>query len=296
MNFYRIYGLNVNANFDSCISSLNEEIDVCIKRGEIDFSSSYEVFNDEEVKIYRRDFSNDVLIKWKSLGHFLIHNGQEIIVQPEKEEFYFICPVLFGPIFAILLHQRGYLVLHASAVVLNNRATAFMGHSGYGKSTIAATMNKQGYPFLTDDILAVKFDKNSNPIVYPSLPLIKLSPEFFTIEDDDSSFMEIFPGADDKISFIPHLFSQEPLKIDKIYFLKEGSNVEKRRLKIQDALMNLIENSYCNILFNEEEKILNLLLCSNLLKRVNTGTLFLDYSINNINQIPSIIDGQEYDE
>ena len=57
----------------------------------------------------------------------------------------------------ILLHQRGRMVLHASAVNINDGAVAFMGHNGAGKSTTTFSFMASGYPLVADDILSLEF-------------------------------------------------------------------------------------------------------------------------------------------
>jgi hypothetical protein len=52
--------------------------------------------------------------------------------------------------------RLGQLVFHASAVVIDNACVAFMGESGRGKSTLAASFAGAGFPFLTDDSLFVE--------------------------------------------------------------------------------------------------------------------------------------------
>jgi hypothetical protein len=64
---------------------------------------------------------------------------------------------LFGPIIGFVLHLRGTPCLHASAVVIDGRAVAFLGHSGAGKSTMAAAFVRRGFAALTDDVLALDF-------------------------------------------------------------------------------------------------------------------------------------------
>ena len=100
--------------------------------------------------------------------------------------------------------------------------------------------------------------------------------------------MMIYPG-DDRISFIPQFFTDKPVRLSKLYFLKEGLSIEKQGIKNQEALMSLIENSYCNILFSEDEKSHNLNLCSTLLKQVSKKKLYLNYSLDGISQILPII-------
>ena len=71
----------------------------------------------------------------------------------------------------MLLQQRGYLVLHASAVAAGGTAVAFLGHAGWGKSTTAAALYAQGYGLVTDDVLAVEMS-SGRLMVPPGEPLV----------------------------------------------------------------------------------------------------------------------------
>ena len=68
---------------------------------------------------------------------------------------------LLGPIIGFVLHLRGTPCLHASAVAIDGRAVAFLGHSGAGKSTTAAAFIRRGFRALTDDVLALDEKKDS---------------------------------------------------------------------------------------------------------------------------------------
>ena len=52
--------------------------------------------------------------------------------------------------------------------------TAFAGHSGAGKSTIAALLSSLDYELVADDILPVSFNQNSVPGAWPYLRRLKL--------------------------------------------------------------------------------------------------------------------------
>ncbi len=56
--------------------------------------------------------------------------------------------------FAALLH--GLEVLHASAVVVDGRAVAFVGPSGAGKTSVALALSRLGAGFLADDVLVLE--------------------------------------------------------------------------------------------------------------------------------------------
>lgn len=115
------------------------------------------------------------LIGIPDVADFEVSRGQQIRVWPaagttQKEIEIF----LFGPVWAALCHQRGLLPLHASAIVTNGGITAFAGHCGTGKSTIAACMGSLGYELVADDILPVSFNQNSLPGAWPYLRRLKL--------------------------------------------------------------------------------------------------------------------------
>jgi len=72
----------------------------------------------------------------------------------------------------MVLGLRGILTLHASAVVTPRGVCAFLGPTGAGKSTLAASFFTAGYPALGDDCLAIKEDDVFYAIpAYPGLRL-----------------------------------------------------------------------------------------------------------------------------
>lgn len=63
---------------------------------------------------------------------------------------------LLGPVLSLWLEQRGIVALHGSAVVLDTGAVGFLAHQGAGKSTLAASLIRNGAQLLSDDLLAVE--------------------------------------------------------------------------------------------------------------------------------------------
>lgn len=63
---------------------------------------------------------------------------------------------LLGRVLPLSLHERGRTALHGSAVVLGNRAMAFLAPKNHGKSTLAMTLiERHGARLLCDDTLIV---------------------------------------------------------------------------------------------------------------------------------------------
>lgn len=121
------------------------------------------------------------LIRIEDVADFEIRDGRQIRVWPAAEAKQKDIEIfLFGPAWATLCHQRGMLPLHASAVVTGGGITAFVGHSGAGKSTTAALLNSLGYELISDDVLPVSFDQNSVPGAWPYLRRLKLRHDSIT--------------------------------------------------------------------------------------------------------------------
>lgn len=85
----------------------------------------------------------------------------------------------------LALSRQRQLVLHASAVATGEGAIAFMGASGRGKSTLAASFALHGHPFLTDDSLLLQPSGNDYQVL-PSHPSLRLW---------DDSRAQLLPGS-----------------------------------------------------------------------------------------------------
>lgn len=81
---------------------------------------------------------------------------------------------LLGTVFAILCFRRGLLPLHASCVRIGDAAVAMAGHSGAGKSTMAAGFRMRGHALLADDVTVLDIAAPGGPRVLPAFPRLKL--------------------------------------------------------------------------------------------------------------------------
>ncbi len=109
------------------------------------------------------------------VARLLVRGGNEIVVerQPDADDE-MIRLLLLGTGAALLLHQRGLLPLHASAVVTPSGAALFMGHSGAGKSTLLNEFLRRGYSMLAEDLAAVRLDADGRAWVEPGVQVTKL--------------------------------------------------------------------------------------------------------------------------
>lgn len=83
---------------------------------------------------------------------------------------------LLGMVLALWLERNNTPTLHASTVVVDGRAVAFLGTKGGGKTTLAAGLMAAGHALLTDDLLALTVD-DSAVRAQPGYPMLRLWPE-----------------------------------------------------------------------------------------------------------------------
>jgi hypothetical protein len=178
-------------------------------------------------------------------GAFLALGGRDIIVDPAAGvEERALRLVILGPGLGLLLHQRGRLVLHASAVEVDGTAVAFMGASGWGKSTAAAVMHSRGHGIVADDITVIDLDQDS-PTVFPGFPQLKLWPEaVVSLGETPEALPRLHPLFEKRARRISREFSQRPLPLSCIYVLAGGTTLAIEPLQPQDTLRELIRHWY----------------------------------------------------
>ncbi len=101
--------------------------------------------NTPMVALSEDDGQTEIILNSPGVGRFVLRNGGDIAIQPDipapGTPFYHF--FLTGSVLSLLLYQRGNLVLHGSVVETGGQAVAFLGHSGAGKSSIAAACVEQ---------------------------------------------------------------------------------------------------------------------------------------------------------
>lgn len=179
-------------------------------------------------------------------GKFLVRGGREIVIEPgEGVDAATLRFFALGVASGLLLHQRGALALHSSAVALGGGAVAFLGESGEGKSTLAAFLHRRGHSLVADDILAVADDGRPQPHVLPSFPQLKLWPDAVAGLGGDPAGLPGLMGGSEKLAYRPERrFLSEALPLRRIYILAHGERPSLEPLGPQQALVELVRNTY----------------------------------------------------
>ncbi|WP_287382690.1 hypothetical protein, partial [Methanobacterium sp.] len=242
----------------------------------------------------------DVYLWWDDIGKVKITKGELVTVESDKDlessDEFNIIPFLLGPVMALLLHQQGFLVLHGSAVNTGTGAVAFLGHRGNGKSTTAIHLYVEGYPLVADDILAIKFDDEGLPVVYPGYPHVRLSDEaYHHVKDHTDILTPIRTLAGKVFCDASYRFSPEPVKLEKIYVIEkiqpeEGNTIGISVLKSQENLIDLIRHSVANRIFQHTTQKENLINCAQLVNNVEVKRLEIAHSFTNIHDMVRVVE------
>lgn len=289
---YTAFGLSILSEIElpGMIECLDVDHDIEIILGNVDIPR---LATDVEGSNYKM-INENVYLWWVNIGKFKIELGSKIIIEPihdldvniESEIILF----LLGPVMAILLHMRGYLVLHGSSIKSNNGAIAFLGYSKFGKSTTAFSFYRKGYPMLTDDIIAIKIDKKGLPILYPAYPHLRLFEDSFNyIKDNSNELHQVYNFGNKNIVNTPRGFSIEPIVLKAIYLLDTNNMTEILSLNPKKGLLALIRHSKTKI-FNPEIQVKNLIQCSQIINNVPVRCLKISHSFKNLSNYVKLLE------
>jgi len=181
---FRLYGLSIDTDFpfsDVPSSTLgNTDIKIRFLRSQKTFSTPFDWFMHwylpgGELWLSFAKSHEGYLLRFEELSDFFVHkSGKEIVCLPKSGiSSGTIRHLLLNQVIPLVINLRGGEALHASAVVTPQGIAAFSGPAGSGKSTIAGSLLKAGYPLMSDDCLALieQDGKIHGMAAYPGLRL-----------------------------------------------------------------------------------------------------------------------------
>jgi hypothetical protein len=117
-------------------------------------SSSRSPTGDPLVAVYRLDTC--IVLHLARVADFFLWSDCILCHPLDPAHGYLVEIRLLGPVLSLWLELKGLPALHASAVVVGDRAVAFLSANKGGKSSLAAALMQLGYALLTDDILPLE--------------------------------------------------------------------------------------------------------------------------------------------
>lgn len=141
-------------------------------RGRRDSSTSAGWFHSESLR------DDSYYLRWTNLAEFLISPAGDVVhcraLRDGVEEAFH--SYLLSQVLSFALLKQGIEPLHATAVVIDGVAIAFLGDCGYGKSSLAASFLRDGASLLTDDLLILQRSAGGYA-GWPGPPRLKLFPD-----------------------------------------------------------------------------------------------------------------------
>ena len=202
---------------------------------------------------YMARTKNKIFLRFSSHADFVIsHDGGQLDIWAlpgTTEET--IRHLLLDQVLPRVLDSQGQLVVHAGAVRVGNRAIAFIGETGAGKSTLTANFHINGFPLLSDDGLLIN-TSNSGTTALPTYPSLRLWPD--TISSIYTENPPVAPVAhySDKLRVImedTEEAMEDHLHLAAIYLLAPVEKPDQEaiittRLRPIEACMTIISNSF----------------------------------------------------
>jgi len=151
-------------------------------------------------------------------------------------------------VFPLSLSLRGELALHAGAIATPAGAVAFLGETGYGKSTIAASFVQAGFPLLSDDCLLVR-EHNGGIVALPSYPGLRLWPDAVASLSIDMAGARAVAHYSQKqrVLLAPGCADAGAVPLRRIYVLAPDDAAEAvsiEPLARRDTLIELLTHAY----------------------------------------------------
>ncbi|MFO7777943.1 MAG: hypothetical protein R6V28_06295 [Nitriliruptoraceae bacterium] len=156
---------------------------------------------------------------------------------------------LLGMVLALWLERRGTPTLHASTVVVDGGAVAFLGTKGGGKTTAATALVAAGHPLLVDDLLALELT-GEDVLAQPGYPMLRLWPEQ----------VEHFLGAHESLPLVHPAFTKRrvavgdrfgshqttgaPLRRVYLPVRRDGGEVVIETIPSREALIETVRHSF----------------------------------------------------
>lgn len=243
--YYTAYGLVIQSELD--FHELLEgsgKPDVALRLGQVPARESTSENNPALFDIHK----SEVLLNLHNIAKYWIKNGEEIVIEPapgsDESE---VRLYLFGVCFGILLHQRGILALHASAIKTARGSVLFAGPSGMGKSTLMTAFVNKGYCMLSDDVTGIILNHAGSPIVLPAMPRSKLWSDAVAHLGYELSSLPRLRQSEDKYELnLREHFAHLPVPLSHIYVLFDNQHeeLELQPLDRLDSFQAVLHNTY----------------------------------------------------
>jgi hypothetical protein len=199
-------------------------------------------------------------VRWDDVGEFVVsldgHRVSCARFDEASEESFEV--YLLGQALAFALVKSGFEPVHATCVVIDGQGVAFLGDSGYGKSSLAASFLEAGHQLLTDDILMPQRSCDGFQ-AYPGPPRIKLFPEMAQRFLGHAGGVPMNSGTQKLIIALnSDRICNAPVPLQAIYALVPPAQVAShgavrfRSLSPRESFVTLVRNTFNYVILDSD--------------------------------------------
>lgn len=246
MSHYSLYGLNVASDLPlpGAIESPPGPVDVLVRRATksrrvaTNITSVFELTREDDDYVF--NFPDEVQVT-VGANATLIE-----IAWPNRFTVEYAATYLMNVVFAFVMRARGHETLHASAALIGDKAVAFIGTSGAGKSTIAAALALRGHRVISEDVVAL-IDRGTKFDVVSAHAHVRLWPDVTAFLFGSQDALPLIANEEWKRKFdVRDHFAHGVFELDAIYSIDDRGVDEPHveMLEGKDALLELIAASY----------------------------------------------------
>lgn len=296
---YRLYGLTVSAPWELPGLPLADPGGADVEVTETDAPLSDEPFDDETIganghPVFSLLADGGVRLAWPGLSECVVSaDGHKVTVHalagvPRMTILAY--PLTQALSFALI--RMGREPLHATTVRIGDSAVGIMGDCGYGKSTLAAAFVARGFGLLSDDLLVADVRKD-RVFVCSGFARLKLSPEMAdALLGNSFKGTELAPVTDKRMIDVgSNSVAADRVPLDMIYVLGNpsercaGDRVTVRPLSGSKSLMQLIGNTYNDVITGRKRLSSQLAHAAAMVKRVPVKSLRYPRSLERLGEV-----------
>lgn len=232
MYYYKAYGLVIKSNIffpqllpigENDVETIDVEITVC--------DSEETSLNEEEIEKSGKFYGKTKKGIWfnNQAGKFKIETiGNKSYINCAKYADVHISNVrsfILGNVSAIMLTQRGKIVIHGSTLLLDDKGVLICGDSGAGKSTLSMELISRGARLMSDDISAIDVNAGDGYCYsYAGFPEQKLCKDAALARGLDIDKLDYVNEDKEKYSLKRNdIFEDGPRKVEGMIVIKKSN-------------------------------------------------------------------------
>jgi len=234
-------------------------------------------------------------VRWDTIGEFLVSaDGRRITCRRVEEASLESFQVyMLGQALSFALVRQGLEPLHATAIVVDGHAVAFLGDNAFGKSSLAACFLEAGSRLLTDDLLILR-ESRRRVLAYPGPPRIKLFPKIARRFLGQAAANRGQMNADTEKLILPideHRRCASPIALDAIYTLAapraacRAPDVSIETLSPREAFVELVKGTFNRRLVSQQRLERHFDFVAGLTDRIAVKRLTYARAIDRLNEV-----------